>query len=202
MQLLDQLGKMDIYLLDQLMKNRIPVNSQILDAGCGYGRNSEWFIRHQYPIYGIDQNREAIEALYQSIKTWNPSYPTKRFEIGTIEKLPYKDRSFDFVFSSAVLHFAQNRAHFIRMFDELCRVLKPNGILWFRMTTKHTLETFAQQIEGDVYALPDESIRYLLDRQVLVQLMKKHDLIFLEPFKTVNVSDLRTMATVVLQSQF
>ena len=39
---------------------------------------------------------------------------------------------------------------------------------------------------------------YLLDVVVLKQLMQQHQLQFLDPFKTVNVSDLRTMAVVVV----
>ena len=44
---------------------------------------------------------------------------------------------FDFIICSAVLHFCENREHFRELFKEIVRVLRPNGIFWFRMTTKH-----------------------------------------------------------------
>jgi len=33
----------DIYLLDQILKDRYETGDKILDAGCGKGRNLKWF---------------------------------------------------------------------------------------------------------------------------------------------------------------
>lgn len=201
MQIIEQLGKIDIYLLDQVMKGRIPQESRILDAGCGNGRNSELFIRHNYEVYGIDQHPGSINQLKKSIANWNPAFEVNHFQVGQLENMPYESEHFDFIICSAVLHFCKTRDHFIELFDALIKVLKKGGILWFRMTTKHTIEQYASKLGEDVYRLPDGSLRYLLDRKVLDALMAKHQLEFLDPFKTVNVSDVRTMATVVLQKK-
>ena len=197
--MLTQLGRIDIYLLDQLMKNRIPPSMRILDAGCGSGRNTQYFVQNKYDIWGIDRKAEAIDSIRENVKEWNPDYDLSKFSVAGLEKIPFPDKHFDFIISSAVLHFAENRAHFLKLMEEKIRVLRPNGILWFRMTTKHTLEPYAQHLHDDIYALPDGSTRYLLDLEVLSEFTQKHALQFLDPFKTVNVSNLRTMATVVLQ---
>jgi len=34
----------DIYILDQILKDRYQVGSKILDAGCGGGRNLKWVL--------------------------------------------------------------------------------------------------------------------------------------------------------------
>lgn len=147
----------------------------------------------------MTKKTEAIDIVRANIKEWNPDYDLSKFRVAGLEKIPFPDEHFDFIISSAVLHFAENRAHFLQLMEEKIRVLRPKGIIWFRMTTKHTLEQYAQHLYDDVYNLPDGSTRYLLDLEVLSSLMKKHSLQFLDPFKTVNVSNLRTMATVVLQ---
>ncbi len=198
LQLKSILGNIDIYLLDQLMKGRIKEDMRILDAGCGYGRNAQFFIKNNYDIWGLDQSEEAISILQRSLLDWNERYDRQKFLVGELEQIPFPEMHFDFIISSAVLHFARDRAHFIQLFEELMRVLRPNGILWFRMTAKHTLLEHAQKLREDVYFLPDGSTRYLLDLSVLNDLMEKHRLQFMDPFKTVNVSDLRTMSTVVL----
>ena len=41
MGVIDELGKMDIYLIDQIMKGRYSSSQKILDAGCGSGKKSE-----------------------------------------------------------------------------------------------------------------------------------------------------------------
>ena len=195
------LGQTDIYLLDQMMRNRITRDMRILDAGCGWGRNAELLIRNNYDIWGIDNSEEAISALHAHLLTWNEQYDKNRFSIADLTEIPFPDEHFDFIISSAVLHFCESRTAFVQQFKELVRVLRPDGILWFRMTAKHTIEDFAKHLHDDIYQLPDGSTRYLLDRNVLQSLMDKYNLFLVDHFKTVNVSDIRTMATVVLQKE-
>jgi len=197
--LVRQLGRIDLYLLDQLMKGRIHPTARILDAGFGHGRNAQYFIENDFDIWGIDRKEELTEFINAQIASWNPTYDKSKFKIGGLGTIPFPTNHFDFVISCAVLHFAESRTHFIQLFEETIRVLKPNGIFWFRMTTKHTLEAYAQHLHDDIYALPDGSTRYLLDLAVLRGLMEKHHLAFVDPFKTVNVADLRTMCVGVLQ---
>lgn len=199
--LVTQLGRIDLYLLDQLMKGRIQPNMRILDAGFGHGRNAQYFIENDFDIWGVDRKPELREFINTQIEVWNPIYDKSKFQIANLENLPFPNNHFDFIISSAVLHFAESRKHFIQLFGESIRVLKTDGIFWFRMTTKHTLERYAKHLQDDIYALPDGSTRYLLDLAVLKTLMGKHNLAFLDPFKTVNVANLRTMAVIVLQKK-
>ncbi|MEZ4934272.1 MAG: class I SAM-dependent methyltransferase [Saprospiraceae bacterium] len=199
--MIDQLGLMDIYLIDQLQKGRIKLDMKILDAGCGHGRNSEYFIRHGYNIYGIDKNEESVAHLLDEIYRWNPAFTKSNYAVANLNAIPFPDDYFDFIISSAVLHFAESRKEFVDLFNEHIRVLKKGGFFFFRMTSKHTIEHLATQIKEDIYCLPDESTRYLLDQNVLKKLMLIHNLVFVEPFKTVNVADVRTMSTVVLMKK-
>jgi hypothetical protein len=48
------------------------------------------------------------------------------------------------------------------------------------------------------YAMPDGTARFLLARPMLDRLVAQHGLQWLEPFKTVLVDGLRSMAVVVL----
>ena len=53
------LGNIDLYLLDQLLKGRFSKEMMILDAGCGEGRNTHYFIQKGYRIVGVDSNPSA-----------------------------------------------------------------------------------------------------------------------------------------------
>ncbi|MCK5210932.1 MAG: class I SAM-dependent methyltransferase, partial [Cyclobacteriaceae bacterium] len=129
------LGNIDIYLLDQILKGRFQKHFKILDAGCGEGRNLIYFVRNGYKVYGIDKDEDSIQMLKYLIKSINKDYPLDRFTAGKVKDMPFANHEFDAIISSAVLHFAEDNDHFINMFSELDRVLKPEGILFVRMAT-------------------------------------------------------------------
>lgn len=184
----------DIYLIDQILKDRYAKDQRILDAGCGEGRNIPWFKEMGLQLFGIDQSIDKITHCQVSY-----SDTIEQFQVGYLDKLPYADHSFDHVVCSAVLHFADNTDHFKTMFSELARVLKCNGSLFIRMTTDVGLPENPPTIGNGVYNLKDDTKRFLLTRELLSQMMKEHKLALLEPFKTTLVEDLRSMATVVLR---
>ena len=188
-------GNTDIYLLDQIMKGRYKLSDTILDAGCGEGRNLHWFLLNNISIYGIDSNAASIAEL----KSKYPQLPGKTFLNAPVEQMPFEDNYFNHIICSAVLHFAKNTDHFHDMISELVRVLKPKGSLFIRMTSDIGIEQSVELIADGVYRIPDSSKRFLLTRALLQNIIQKHNLLFLEPLKTVNVNDLRCMSTLVLQ---
>ncbi len=127
-----------------------------------------------------------------------PDWSTK-FSNAPLEQLPYNDIFFDHIICSAVLHFAKSTDHFKTMFSELIRVLKPSGTLFIRMTSDIGIEDKVTPIEDGVYRLGDESDRFLLTKELLFLIMQEHQLSFLEPLKSTNVHDLRSMSTLILQ---
>ena len=140
---------------------------------------------------------EAIEALRQNY----PTVPAAHFIQAPVEQMPFADGFFDHIISSAVLHFADSHAHFEAMFGEMVRVLKPGGSLFIRMTTDEGLETPGADLGDGRYFLGDGSERYLLSRERLDQLILDYSLEWLEPFKTVVVERVRSMAVIMLSKR-
>ena len=190
------IGNTDIYLLDQILKSRYKQNEKILDVGCGKGRNIHWFYSNGFDIYGIDRNKETIDFVKNKYVNLSSN-----LIVSEVKKLPFKEDYFHHIICNAVLHFAENSAHFSAMFSEMIRVLKNNGTLFIRMTSNIGIENKIELISEGVYLLPDSTHRFLLTKALLKKLMTKHKLTFLEPLKTVNVNDLRCMTTLVLQKQ-
>lgn len=177
------------------MKGRYYENDKILDSGCGSGRNMHWFLLNGFNIFGIDINEEAITKLV----TENPFLPKDRLQVSSVEKMPFPDNHFNHVLSCAVLHFAISTNHFIEMFAEMVRVVKQKGTLFIRMASDIGIENNVRLIGDGVYNIPDGSDRFLLSKSLLSNCMKKHNLSFIEPLKTVNVDDVRCMSTLVLR---
>ena len=187
------LGKVDIYVIDQILKERYHNGQSILDAGCGSGRNLKWFYQNDFEIFGIDADSEFLATAKQN-------YPeaTSNFTVGTLENLPYGENSFDHILCCAVLHFAKSETHFTAMFQELIRVLKPEGMLLIRMASNIGLDGNAPEIK---YKENGKKGTYYLTRERINQLVKEFDLTLLEPVKTTNVQDERAMTTLVLQKR-
>ncbi len=192
---LDTLKNVDIYLIDQIVKGRIPKESFVLDAGCGNGRNFRYFAKNGYDIVGIDPKIEAIEA----VQTEFPDYHESLY-CSSIEDWK-TDRKFDFIICSAVLHFAKNQAHFDQLFEALVQYLKENGILFVRMTTTIGMETLLDNTTTEARELPDGSLRYLITRAQIHELLEKHALVLLDPIKTVVVDQQRSMVVLVFQKK-
>ncbi len=193
------LGNVDIYLLDQILKGRFTKEMKILDAGCGEGRNSVYFIQKGYQIFGIDPNEVAVQYCRFLSKSLNPDFDSHRFQVGELEEIPFHAEAFDAVICSAVLHFAKNVDNFRQMILEIHRVLKPGGIFWFRMTTGFGgIEEVSQALGKGKYLLPDSSERFLLTQSHvdnLEQLGFRH----LENPKSVLVHGQRAMGVFVME---
>jgi ubiquinone/menaquinone biosynthesis C-methylase UbiE len=190
------LGQTDIYLVDQLMKNRYKPGDVILDAGCGTGRNLHLFVSDSFNIYGIDSREDVINEL----KLKYPQIADKFF-IATVEDSPFTANYFDHIISSAVLHLANSTEHFHNMMAEMLRLLKPGGTLFIRMTSNIGIEERVQHLRDGVYLIPDGSKRFLLTRTLLKEVIDHYKLSLIEPFKTINVDDDRCMSTLLLQKE-
>jgi len=192
-------GEIDIYLFDQILKNRFTNEMSVIDAGCGGGRNLVYFLRGGFEVFGVDQNPAAIEQVRFIAKELAPNLPPENFQVANVEEMPFREKRFDAVISSAVLHFAANEQQFYRMLEEMWRVLKPNGIFFARLASSIGIEQKIERIENRRYWLPDGSERFLVDEEFLTSAINRLGGIWMEPIKTTNVQNLRCMTTLVLR---
>ena len=188
-------GQIDIYLFDQFLKGRFTPQMQVLDAGCGGGRNILYFLRSRFAVCGVDQSREAIAHVRSLASTLAPHLPEDNFRVEAVERMSFADVSFDVVISSAVLHFARDEEHWQGMVREMWRVLKPGGIFFARLASSIGIEEQVERIEGRHYHLPDGSDCFLVDEQMLLATTETLGGEWLEPLKTVVVQNMRSMST-------
>ena len=192
-------GNIDIYLFDQLLKGTYDNCTRILDAGCGGGRNLVYFLRNGFEVYGIDPSTQAVEMVRELSQTLSLANPSENFSVAAAENLPFEDAYFDLVISSAVLHFADSPSHFDAMLCSMWRVLKPGGYLFARLASDIGIETLVQPLGNCRYLLPDGSVRFLVNEQLLLQYTTDLKATLHEPIKTTNVQNLRCMTTWCLQ---
>ncbi|MCW3122249.1 MAG: SAM-dependent methyltransferase [Flavipsychrobacter sp.] len=188
-------GNIDIYLFDQLLKGRFDACKKVIDVGCGAGRNIVYFLKNGYEVYGIDPNADAIASVKQLSQELQPGNPVENFMVAAAEQMSFDDASFDLAICSAVLHFAADPVHFDSMMRSIWRVLKPGGYLFARLASDIGIETLVKPVGNGRYLLPDGSVRFLVNEQMLVDYTEKLGGTLYEPIKTTNVSNMRCMTT-------
>ena len=192
-----QLGQIDIYLFDQLLRSNIMPGMRVLDAGCGPGRNLVYLLREGYEVFASDQNPEAIAQTRSLVAVLAPHLSAENFRVEPIEALSYPDHAFDLVICSAVLHFARDDAHFNAMLENLWRVLKPDGLLFCRLAS--TIGMPHRHLTGHRYLAPDGVERFCVDEAFLMHLTRKLGAQLVDPIKTTVVQNQRCMTTWILR---
>ncbi len=200
-QLSSLFGQIDIYLFDQLLRGRIRRGMQILDTGCGSGRNLVYLMRAGYEVFGADIDAAAINEVRKLAGELAPHLPPGNFRVEPVEAMSFPDHCADVVISSAVLHFARDDEHFLSMLRATWRVLRPGGLLFCRLASSVGMEDRVRRIEGRRFGLPDSTERYLVDEQMLLDLAASLGGELADPLKTTIVHNKRSMTTWVLRKR-
>jgi len=197
--LVDQVGQLDIYLFDQVLRGRITPDDKLFDAGCGFGRNLVYFLRAGYETFGADQDADAIAEVRRLATRYAPRLPPDNFRVEPLDVLSFPDGFADVVVSSAVLHFASDDAHFMAMLQGSWRMLRSGGVFFARLASSIGMEDRMRRIEGRRHRLPDGTERYLVDEAVLMETTDRLGGQLLDPLKTTIVQNQRCMTTWVVR---
>lgn len=200
-QLRKQLGNIDIYLFDQIIKGNYEDCQKILDVGCGAGRNLVYFLQNGFDVYAIDPSPESVAIVKKMARELAPALPESNFILTSAESLPFEDANFDLVICSAVLHFARSEEHFDAMLRSIWRVLKPGGLFFARLASDIGLEMLALPTGNGRYLLPDGTERFLVNEKMLMDYTRSFNAKLYEPIKTTNVQNMRCMTTWCLQKR-
>lgn len=101
-------------------------NKSILEIGVGAGADFQNWCRHARHATAVDLTEKAIALTRERLEL--NCVPSEKYSLQTAdaENLPFEDNSFDLVYSWGVLHHTPDTQ---RAFREVCRVLKPGGIV-------------------------------------------------------------------------
>jgi tellurite methyltransferase len=188
-------GEIDIYLFDQILKGRFDRRRRILDAGCGDGRNLVYFLRQEFTCFGADRDPGSVDRVRTLAAELAPVLPRENFQTAGLDRLPWNDHSMDAVICSAVLHFADDEAHFGRMLHEMWRVLAADGLLFARLASNIGLESRLGHEAGRRMRLPDGTERFVVNESMLIDWTARLGGQLLDPIKTTNVQQQRCMTT-------
>jgi len=112
------------YLEKPAMYGKLPdlKGKRVLCVGCGTGEECEYLqAQGAQEVFGVDVSEGLIKYAQQS-------YPSIKFQVMDMEKIDLPDNSFDFIYSSLVLHYV---SPWTTALTEIHRVLKDDGTFLF-----------------------------------------------------------------------
>jgi SAM-dependent methyltransferase len=195
----EQFGQVDIYVFDQILRGNIAPGMRVLDAGCGYGRNLVYLLREGCEVFALDQDAAGIDHVRKVSASLATGLPSENFQIGPIERMPFADGFADVVMCSSVLHFARDEKHFRSMLAELWRVLRPGGMLFCRLGSRIGMDF--ERVRENIFIVGDGSKWFLVDEEMLMDLVEELNAVLVDPLKTTIVQDYRCMTTWVLRKR-
>lgn len=99
--------------------------AKILDLGCAYGRDCEYFLKKNFDTYGVDLSAKMIDRAKTRVEGAS-------FTVMDALDLKYEDTFFDGIWCSATLiHIS--KSDISTSLKEIYRILKSGGILYLNL---------------------------------------------------------------------
>jgi len=118
-------------LFDHILRGIRLKDLQILDAMCGGGQSTRYFIEKEAKVTGIDISP-------QQCARYRVRFPEVDIVCGSILDTEFDDNTFDFVVTDSLHHLHPELDKGIK---EILRILKPNGyFLFWEPTTKSLID--------------------------------------------------------------
>lgn len=125
---------------------KLPSHAHILDAGCGVGRDSKYFLNRGYRVTAFDASEEMI------------SIASKETGLN-VKKLMFQDMNFDEIFDgvwaqASLLHMSYQETR--EVYEGIYRALNPGGI--FYASYKYGLDHMPT-LERDFWNMNEENVK-------------------------------------------
>ena len=185
---------MDLFLMDWVLKGRIPPEGTVLDVGCGEGRNSVYFLQGNYQYTGFDSDPSKI-ALAQYMSNGISSANATFLEVD-FQSFDSKSTLFDLIICSRFLHFSEGERDFFQQWEKIESLLAPEGIAYVCMDS--VIDTsLGSELKNGKYEFPDGQLRFALTPQIYGQM--KQGFSEVEPLRTLVHHQARAQSFMLLR---
>lgn len=141
------------------------VETEIIDLGCGVtGNNTLYLLEKGKKVMSCDFAEEALNV----VKTIKGS---KTLQFDMLEDFPFEDNFTDLVIADLSLHYFKE-IDTNRIINEIKRVLKPNGYLFFRVNStnsteyKKIIESGEKEIEPNLFFCKNMEKRFFNENDI------------------------------------
>ena len=119
---------------DQFVKNRF---RRVLELGCGQGRDTLYFLSKGFDVTAMDYSSIGCKQLCGCASGQSLDKHLTTTKADARKGLPYKDGSFDAVFSHMFFTMQMTEKEIQFILDEVLRVLRPGGLNVYSVRNDH-----------------------------------------------------------------
>lgn len=169
----------DPAVIERLSRIQMPHTKNLLDLGCGAGRNTVVAIAFGFAVYMCDPNPAMIKATASRLTPLiDKAVIARRLIYAIMTALPYYDCMFDAIITCGILHQANSLDEYRLAIQELSRVARKGCIITLNVFTNKVMDPGFDKIIGEPYSvITTQGLPMtLLSRDVLYMLMEERGL--------------------------
>jgi SAM-dependent methyltransferase len=156
---------------------------EVLELGCGQGRDTIYFARNGLHVHALDYSDQGLQAINKKARELGLSnlILTKIHDVRN--SLPFYDEMFDACYSHMLFCMAFTTAQLQFLSEEIRRVLKPGGISVY--TVRHTGDSHYKagiHRGEDMYEVGGFIVHFF-SREKVALLAKSYEIISIDEFE-------------------
>lgn len=145
----------------------LPGSSQVLDLGCGTGRDAAFFDKNGHHVVATDLSSVAIKRDMEYY--WGTGVTFKVLDMQ--KPFPFKNDSFDLIFMNLSLHYYRDETT-KEIVREVARCLKSEGIFAFACKSVNDFHYGnGEEIEKNVFVSSKGHVRHLFTKDYARQVL-------------------------------
>ncbi len=168
----------------EILKKYKDGRENLLDLGCGGGRNTESALEVGYKVQACDYSSSMVQA---TLKRFSGKHKKNLIDVvqANMTDLPYNDSTFDVVIANGVFHNAYTPEKFIAAVSESSRVIKDAGIILLNVFINNDLDrkTIKPKKIKNLYVTNDNLRMVLYSSKEIIKLLSKAGFEPVEPIQ-------------------
>lgn len=183
-------------LVDKLIIDLL--GKRIIELGCGQGQDAIFFGNKGAIVTALDFSQKAVESTRSRINKEGLNNSVSAMNADISSGLDFPQEHFDIIFANLSLHYFDDKTT-KSIFDEVYRVLKPNGYLFFEVKSIDDVDYGrGEEIEKDFFNYNGKK-KHFFSEQYLLECTRSFDVVCVQPQKYMSEGKLSSFLSACVQ---